>query len=480
VSKETSVHYFSIKERCFIYDIETAACAKVDPMALSILPLMLQGDSDNIVEEFAHLYPISHLKECVQECTDLLDSGMFNVGSKPYKPSIQENILSLCLHISHKCNMACEYCYAEEGTFGRPSELMSKDVMLKAIDFAFEHNKNGRELRISFFGGEPMLNFGLIQEGVAYAKKKGAEQNKKVRFSTTSNATLLDESKKEFLKREKFGLIFSLDGPQSVHDRMRKFKSGNGTHDLVLKNVTDFRDRYSDQFTIRGTFTRTTPNFSDQVVFLNDLGFISISVEPAQLEDTNPHAITTQSDLLRVKLEYDKLADIYLERFDQGNLIHFFHFDYVLRKLLSPHPMHTQCGAGGGLIAIIPDGSIFPCFESVVEEENCIGHIDEGFYDNPRKRFQKMHVDEREICRDCWVKYSCGGGCHALNIRYNNDILVPYKPYCQFMKHRFKLAAWILSEISDRGPDALDKLRTHLQVESNRCHKPLPENSKSV
>jgi uncharacterized protein len=187
-------------------------------------------------------------------------------------------------------------------------------------------------------------------------------------------------------------------------------------------------------------------------------------VEPAQNHPADPLAITSDADILRVRLEYDKLAGLYLERFDEGRPLSFFHFDYVLGKLLRPAPTHTQCGAGGGYVAITPDGELFPCFEMVVEKENCIGNLAEGFDPAKRRRFQRMHADARTGCRDCWLRYHCGGGCHAFNIRYNGDIHLPYRPYCEFARHRFELAAWILSEIAARGPRALKRLQTHLKM----------------
>jgi uncharacterized protein len=100
----------------------------------------------------------------------------------------------------------------------------------------------------------------------------------------------------------------------------------------------------------------------------------------------------------------------------------------------------------------------------VVEEENCIGHIDSGFDAEKRRRFQRIHADKKRVCRECWAKYICGGGCHAFNIRFNNDINTPYKPYCEFMKYRFILSAWILSEIKARGKAAVEKLKKHLHI----------------
>jgi uncharacterized protein len=266
----------------------------------------------------------------------------------------------------------------------------------------------------------------------------------------------------DFICRERFSLIFSIDGSKETHDRMRKTKNGKGSHSIVLRNVKEYMQNYSHNFTVRGTFTKTTPNFTQQVLFLNNQGFKSISVEPSQLDATNTNSISNDGAISRILVEYDQLADIYLDRFISDNPIHFFHFDYNLRKLLRPQQTHAECGAAGGFISITPDGRIFPCFETVPEKENCIGHINSGFDTHKRRIFQRMHVDSKEECNKCWIKYFCGGGCHAFNIRYNNNIMIPYEPQCEFIKYRFKLSAWILSEIMNRGENAVKKLKNHL------------------
>ena len=463
---DKGIYFFSIKDKYFAYDINTTYCVELDDIALTILPELLSVIRKGLKKKYAHVYSKSRLCRCIKECEDILDSGKFGAPSRPYKHRIQNNVSSVCLHVAHNCNLSCKYCYADAGSFGGNRSLMSSEVMIKAIDFTFANSGDIKDINIGFFGGEPLLNFPLIRDAVGYAKKQASRFNKKATFSLASNATLLTPLIMDFVDREDFSLLFSLDGPQNTHDRMRTFADGKGTHSVILKNLKDYLHRYSHNFTVRGTFTRTTPNFSEQVIFLNRLGFKSISVEPVQLDAANPNSIATYGDINRVMFEYDKLADIYLEGFDKGKPLNFFHFDNYLKKLLYPKPTYVECGAGGGYIAVTPDGMIFPCFEAVVEKENCIGHIDSGFNNRKRKLFQRIHVDAKKECSGCWIKYSCGGGCHAFNIRYNNNITVPYKPQCEFVKYRFKLSAWILSKIMERGEKAVNKLKKHLQVSS--------------
>lgn len=453
--------YFSERGKHFAFDTVTTACAEVDEIGLSLLPDIVAGQGD-LEKKYRNAYPIQDIRSCIKQCNRLLAGGTFGTKTTPYRHVVQNDILALCLHASHRCNLNCEYCYADAGTFGDKNTLMSEDVMLRAIDFAFKHSGRMRVLDIGFFGGEPLLNFRFIKKGVAYAKKLGDQYSKKVMFSMTSNATLFTKEVMEFVSREGFSLILSCDGPAKTHDRMRKTGSGKGTHSTVLGNILTYMRKYSDAFTVRGTFTRATPNFTDQVLFLNEHGFRNISVEPAQMPDDHPYAISRECDILRVNAEYDKLADIYLDRLFANKPISFFHFDYGLRAILEPRPIHTQCGAGSGFISITPDGKIFPCFEAAVEKENCIGDIGKGFNTLKRKKYQRQHADIKKSCNQCWARYFCGGGCHALNYRFHGDITLPYIPNCEFTKKRYTLSAWILSKVVERGDRHIQRLRKHL------------------
>lgn len=456
------VHFFSVRGRCFAYDVHTTACAEVNRTALSLLPEMLSGVRQGLAERYAGLCRPAELRACLRQCRQLLETGLFGVRPKPYRHRLQTRLLGVCLHVAHHCNLRCAYCYAEAGSFGRHRGLMGSGVLRRAIDFALAHSDRGRTLDIGFFGGEPLVNFERVREGVLYARQRAEVLGQQVSFSLTSNATLLRPDVMEFLAREQFSLIFSLDGPRRIHDRLRRDAAGRGTHALVLRNIQRYRRLYGDGFTVRGTFTRLTPDFSEQVLFLNDQGFQSVSVEPSQISPPDPLAISSEADILRVKLEYDHLADLYLERWDQGRPLHFFHFDQPLRRLLRPDPLHTQCGAGGGYVAVTPEGKLFPCFEAVVEEENCIGDLETGFDPDKRRVFQSIHAGARAGCKACWLRHHCGGGCHAFNIRFNRDIQTPYQPYCEFAEHRLTLAAWMLSEVQARGRDALRRLAVHV------------------
>lgn len=458
------VHLFTMRGRHFACHVDSSACVEIDSLASQLLPSIIQDGDTRLPSSVRDDYSPQDIDQCVRECRQLLDEGLFSRSAQPYTHQIYGNVSAATLHISHDCNLACTYCYADTGSFGKPRGLMRAEVVTKAIDYVFAHAPKEGEISIGFFGGEPLMNIDGIRKAVAHAKARAAAAGLGVSFSMTSNATLLTDDIMQMLRDEKFSLIFSLDGPPGVHDQMRKARGGRGTHARVLQRIQAYRERYGGSFTVRGTFTAATPRFSEQVVYLNEQGFTDISVEPAQLDASNPAAITTAKQIDEIKEEYERLADIFLAWFDQGRFLHFFHFEKGLRALLKPHPMYTECGAGAGFIAITPEGKIFPCFEAVVEDENCIGDIESGFDAVKRSVFQAMHVELKETCRSCWVKHACGGGCHAFNIRYNGAINEPYQAHCELIRHRFMTCAWLLAEINDRGKPAMRRLWKELGV----------------
>jgi uncharacterized protein len=464
--KNQGIHFFSVRGRYFAYHIDSTACVELDSLASQWLPAVVEGATPPLPEALIGRYSPEAVDACAEQCCDLLARGPFSKSLPPYEHHQQQELLAATLHISHQCNLACRYCYADTGSFGKDRKLMKKEVVFKALDFVFAQARKGGELNIGFFGGEPILNYRGICEGVKYARNCAARFGNKVSFSLTSNATLLTEDIMKMLSSEKFSLIFSLDGPPEIHDRMRQTRSGAATQARVLQNVLDYQRQFGDEFTVRGTFTAITPEFSQQVVYLNEQGFKNVSVEPAQLDPSHPGAIVTPEQIAQIKEEYEHLAEIFLAWFDQGSYLHFFHFDDCLRRLLKPRPKYTECGAGGGFIAIIPDGRIFPCFEAVMEDRNCIGHIDSGFDPVKRAVFQRMYVGAKDTCRSCWLKHACGGGCHAFNIRYNGTIDKPYEPQCEFLRHRHMTSAWLLSEINARGKEAVERLQGYLGIRS--------------
>ena len=138
-------------------------------------------------------------------------------------------VKALCLHIAHDCNLACKYCFAGEGEYHGERALMTYEVGKKALDLLVRESKGRQNLEVDFFGGEPLMNFEVVKQLVEYGRSIEEANNKKFRFTLTTNGMLLDDEILEFANKEMGNLVLSIDGRQEIHDLMRPRRGGQGS-----------------------------------------------------------------------------------------------------------------------------------------------------------------------------------------------------------------------------------------------------------
>jgi uncharacterized protein len=233
-------------------------------------------------------------------------------------------IKALCLHIAHDCNLRCSYCFAGTGEYLGARSLMSLEVGKKAIDFLLENSGGRKNLEVDFFGGEPLMNFNVVKDIVAYARQKEKEFNKNFRFTITTNVLLLDEEKRAFINENMHNVVLSLDGRKEVNDAVRKRVDGTGSYDRILPLAKKMvEERKVGQYYVRGTFTRKNLDFGKDVLHMADLGFDQISVEPVVAAAGSGLDIR-EEDLEFVNNEYERLAkvkDIFVLGFKDSDMI---------------------------------------------------------------------------------------------------------------------------------------------------------------
>lgn len=271
-------------------DVNSGAIHVVDDMTYDMIEMYESSDKDSIFAEMAKRYPDhkDEIAEVWDEIAELIAAEeLFTKDSyEPYitdfakRPTV---VKALCLHIAHDCNLACQYCFAEEGEYHGKRELMSYEVGRKALDFLVANSGNRRNLEVDFFGGEPLMNFQVVKDLVAYGRSLEETHDKKFRFTLTTNGVLLNDDIMEFANKEMGNVVLSIDGRKEVHDRMRPFRKGAGSYDLIVPKFQKFADsRHQEKYYVRGTFTHNNLDFSKDVLHLADLGFKQISVEPGR------------------------------------------------------------------------------------------------------------------------------------------------------------------------------------------------------
>jgi len=396
--------------------------------------------------------PPPPLKEIILELDELLTNGFLakehNLPNKliPGKPVIK----ALALILATDCNLRCDYCYAEGGSYNHERGLMDFSVAKAAIDLLVEGSKGSNEVGISFFGGEPLLNFECIKDAVPYAIEQFQLVKKKCYFGITTNGILLNPANLKFLLDNDFSLIISIDGPPEVHNKYRKFTNNKGSYDRVVKNLVNLNKIFPDfynKITIRATFTGHDHDMISRLSHLYDLGFKKIALESCAA--TPEHLGIDKKDLENILSDYNKTALWYLNELKTENLFSFNHFTQLFEQVSKATKRITQCGAGRGYLTVSPKGMLYPCHRMAGNDAFAMGTVFKGPDPDIQRLFGSVSVPFKDKCMSCWARYICGGGCHATAVQFNENILHPYDIDCELMKHRIKLGAWLFSEMAD-------------------------------
>ncbi len=449
------VHQYKNNGYDIVLDVNSGSIHVVDDVTYDVIAMWETHTEDEIVEALSAQYKEEEIREALEEIMILKERGVL-FTEDTYEDYIEEFkhrptvVKALCLHIAHDCNLACQYCFAEEGEYHGRRELMSFEVGRKALDFLIANSGNRRNLEVDFFGGEPLMNWQVVKDLVAYGRAQEALHNKKFRFTLTTNGVLLDDEVIGFCNREMANVVLSLDGRREVHDQMRPFRKGAGSYDLVVPKFQKFAEsRQQDKYYARGTFTRNNLDFAEDVLHLADLGFKQISVEPVVAEDGEPYAIR-EEDLPRLFAEYDKLAVEMIKRHKSGDDFNFFHFMIDLEGGPCVAKRLSGCGSGTEYLAVTPWGDFYPCHQFVGKDEFLLGNVDEGIKEaDICDSFRDCNVYAKGACRNCFAKFYCSGGCAANAYNFSEDICGSYEIGCELQKKRIECAIMIKAAESE-------------------------------
>ena len=442
------VHVFNHKDKWYIFDSGSASLHECDEKGALLLREKLgeKADTSSITEEERRAYE--------EDFAELERQGLlFKEEDRVYPPKSGE-VKALCLHICHDCNLRCRYCFADEGAYHARREFMSFETAKAAIDFLIANSGNRKVLETDFFGGEPLMNFDVVKKTVLYAKEEAAKRGKKFLFTLTTNGLLLTGEIADFLNREMENVVLSLDGRKEVHDAVRRTANGRGSFDLVIQNFKNFvKIRGDKHYYVRGTFTAKNLDFGNDVFFLADSGFDSISMEPVVTDI--PDLEITKDMLPAICAEYDRLCDEFLAREAEGKGFNFFHFNVDLEGGPCLSKRVSACGAGNEYFSVVPNGDIYPCHQFAGDRDFRMGSVFEGKLDEKiRAQFRDSCLFTRKKCDGCFAKYICSGGCSANNYHFNGDINDPYEITCEMMRKRIEDGMHILAERKRRKGEA--------------------------
>ncbi|MFQ8690449.1 MAG: thioether cross-link-forming SCIFF peptide maturase, partial [Blautia sp.] len=324
------IHQYRNNGYNIVLDVNSGCIHVVDEVVYGVVALLDQGKSEEEIQQsLGGEFSQEDIRTALEECEELRRNRML-FTEDVYKAAIQEFtghetvVKALCLHIAHDCNLACRYCFAEEGEYHGHRELMSYEVGKQALDFLIANSGTRRNLEVDFFGGEPLMNWKVVKELVRYGREQEKIHNKNFRFTLTTNGVSLNDEIMEFCNREMANVVLSIDGRKEIHDYMRPFPKGAGSYDLILPKFQKFAEsRNQEKYYVRGTFTRHNLDFAEDVLHLADLGFQQISVEPVVAPAEADYSLR-EEDLPRIYQEYDKLAREMIVREKEGRGFQFF------------------------------------------------------------------------------------------------------------------------------------------------------------
>ena len=441
------IHCYKLGGYNIVLDVASGAIHSVDEIAYDAILMYECLDVDEasrrILKKYAELTE-TDIEELFGDIESLKRQG------KLYSPDTFEGIAgsaraapvkALCMNVSHMCNMACSYCFAGRDGYVGAGELMDIETGKSAVDFLLSSSGEHINLDIDFFGGEPLLNWGVVKDIVIYARKKEQGSGKKFRFTLTTNGLLIDDDVIDFTNREMHNVVLSLDGRAEINDANRRLKNEDGSYAAVVPKIKKLvQARKGKDYYIRGTYTHENRDFVNDILHIADLGFTELSMEPVVAHQGEPYCLT-MDDLPMLRQQYETLAVEMLKRKKEGGAFSFYHFTLDLTGGPCVHKRLAGCGSGTEYLAVTPRGDIYPCHQFIGHERFLMGNVRCGIVNKKlREEFSKCGVYTRSECMDCWARFYCGGGCAANAYNASGSISGIYALGCELFKKRIECA----------------------------------------
>ena len=404
-----------------------------------------------------------------------VDSSSFASREHPFIAASNEDIAHkmLVLQTTYACNLKCRYCFVRAHYCTKENMLSFEDAM-RAIGM-FQNPKHGKAHNISFFGGEPLLNWELVYKvSQEVVKQSDVYKLPKPHFHITTNATLITEEIAEYCAGLGFSFIVSLDGQEGFHDQNRPYHKGTGSWKDAMRGLEFLANAYKKKqghgsvpITLRGTFDSKGVDLVDSLKFLNNLMYEGkashVSMEPSSLGEgcsTDPSRLedlTIEEIKSAFESEYWKAADWFFEEIRSGRRPSFHHFEMMMQRIYDREPAFSECGAGKGYLSVGPGGKISACHR----ENGCdCGSLDKGKDEIKLAKWQDNRYFVRALCPECVFRNACGGGCRHDSLQIGNDIHVPNLLECEFKRMYTDPVLWLLSEMTHEQKIQYSKKRS--------------------
>jgi len=409
----------------FAYHVASGRFMGTSPLAHELLELRLVHGAEEANAEFAGRHPAA--TDILEDVAKLEDAGFF----EPADPLDKEDgefeaeldgrfsgpCNTLVLSVASGCNLACRYCYCGTCRDELPDKgLMSEETALRAVDGLFASADPGADVRVTFFGGEPLLNKPVVRRVVARCNELAAARGRRAGYSMTTNATLVDDETADLIVENNFGLMVSLDGPQPLHDGQCPTRAGGGSFALAAAGIRRLMERGA-KVTVRCTMAHPAPDAMELIRFFSEFGASRV-VLGSVYNPAFPSAcdFTEEDDRAFRRCVGEKVIPWMVSERAAGRTPIYDPFDEIGEfqgeECHADKVPGLRCGACHGAMAVAPDGALYPCHRFVGMEKWSLGRLDRG----PDKErctafWRDYRAATRKTCASCWAYRICGGPC---------------------------------------------------------------------
>jgi uncharacterized protein len=472
-------HRFEAAQEEFLYLVPSAAVFRLDPAASAILATLREGPlpGEELVGKLAAHFPVDELAETIAELQRVRAIGSSSsraaIPAAPKQDSARAPesaaekfpLTTLVLNVTNQCNLSCTYCYeyGEDKIVntenGKQPKFMNEQTARESVDFLLDASAGNRLPHLTFFGGETLLNFPVVQSTVAYARRRAAELGKEIDFSLTTNATLLRPEIIEFLVENRVGVTISMDGPKEMQDRFRVFSNGMGSYDMVIPKVKELLQRHRSR-PIGARVTLTSQTLDIRKIFRHlreEIGFWEVGFAPVTTAPGREYTIS--NDGFDTMLgQFRALAAEFLEYTLENRHHGFSNVKDTLEEIHKGMSKAYPCGAGLGLLGVATDGDLGLCHRFAGSDEHKLGTVKEGLNRLVQiGLLAKHHIDNKTDCSQCWARPLCAGGCyHEAHTRYG-DTGHANLHYCEWIRGWTDTCLQIYGEIAVKNPRFLEQ-----------------------
>lgn len=450
-----SIFIYRTCRAVYLYNADNGIFCKCDEFLKEFCEkIQEEQDVERVIRQLSGKYGHELIKSHIDlvfspPYTSKFDSCFMNEDERLMVPN-------LMLNISHRCNMACRYCFAESGSYGGMSVLMSEDIAKKALDvWIGQLNDKIPKATLIFFGGEPLLNYNVIKFSIDYLNEQLKNHKLQVEYALTTNGTLLNEDNLTYFKINNLIPVISIDGGPATQNKNRPFKTGQDSYLTMLDKVRLLK-KYFNTLQARVTVTHDDVGlFYDNVTHLWEIGFSHVSFEPVTLNESQMSL--TLEDMAQLSRQITDLDNLMLDYMKQRKVKIMNTVLKICRAIHFRERNHLCSLKKLNTLVVTPEGDLYSCQRMIDQGERYrLGNIRNIISNLPLQAAVSSVTQIHEIeekCILCYARNICNGCCPAVNKIYNGDFNQSYTNSCILNKFLFKEALRIYTAIYEYNPE---------------------------